>query len=152
MVPNQKLLDVIQIASPCHVSWDEMTGDDRIRHCAHCKLHVYNLAAMTANEAEDLLQAQHANGRVCVRLYRRPDGTILTQDCPVGWRLARRKLVGLATAISAFITFVVCGFAQSRSKENQSPVWDEGPLQAFKSAVDPEVAVMGFCVLPGPNP
>jgi hypothetical protein len=101
------LLDRVQIASPCTARWDDMTGDDRTRHCAECRLNVHNISAMTRDEAERFLQ-QAGAGRVCVRLYRRPDGTILTQDCPVGvarLRAAARKalvrvaaLIGLVSA------------------------------------------------------
>jgi hypothetical protein len=38
------LLDRIEIASPCTVEWDSMTGDDRSRFCGQCKLNVYNIA------------------------------------------------------------------------------------------------------------
>src|SRR5690348_11198318 len=46
------LLDRIQIASPCEASWDAMNGDDRVRFCGLCEKNVYNLSAMTRDEAE----------------------------------------------------------------------------------------------------
>ena len=145
MQPKKRLLDVIQIASPCPAAWDEMQGDQRARFCAQCKLNVYDLSTMTADEAEAFLQARE--GRVCLRLYRRPDGTILTQDCPVGWRLARRKVVGLVTALGAFIGFVVSGLAQSQSREEQDSFVQAGPLRTFEEAVDPKVFTVGMCFI-----
>jgi hypothetical protein len=67
-----------------------MKGDDRVRTCTVCELHVYNLGAMIRMEAEAFLDA--ASGRVCVRLFRRRDGTILTRDCPIGEEARNRRL------------------------------------------------------------
>ena len=79
---NSPLKDV-RIASPCSADWDKMYGDDRKRFCGDCKLNVYNLSGMTREEAEGLIM--RAEGRLCVRFYKRRDGTVITQDCPVGW-------------------------------------------------------------------
>ena len=48
------LLDRIDVRVPCAEDWNAMTGDDRARHCGRCKLTVYNLSAMTHDEAEQL--------------------------------------------------------------------------------------------------
>jgi hypothetical protein len=82
--PKLPLLDRITIASPCSASWDDMVGDDRVRFCGKCEKNVYNLSSMESAEAEALLREHEGN--VCVRLYRRQDGTVLTSDCPVGVR------------------------------------------------------------------
>ena len=93
------LLNDIRIASPCHESWDQMTGDDRARHCGSCDKTVYNLSAMTADQAAELFLARE--GRVCVRLYRRRDGTVLTADCPVGRAARLRRRVRSAALVAA---------------------------------------------------
>jgi hypothetical protein len=54
---------------------------------------------MTRRDAEALLK--ETNGNLCARLYRRADGTVLTEDCPVGLgvKIARvRRRVGWAIA------------------------------------------------------
>jgi hypothetical protein len=98
----------ITIASPCSVPWDSMKGDDFIRHCGQCKLNVFNLSAMTLDEVASLLEKKE--GRMCVRFFRREDGTILTQDCPVGLAAVRRRLMllggTLATALVAAVQWV----------------------------------------------
>jgi hypothetical protein len=77
------VLDNIRVASPCKASWDDMTGDDRVRFCGKCSKHVYNLSNMSRDEAEQVVFA--AEGRLCTRFYRRADGTLLTSDCkPMG--------------------------------------------------------------------
>ena len=86
------LLESVTIASPCTASWDEMIGDERARFCTHCQKDVFNLSALPREEAETFLRARTAD--VCVRLYKRTDGTVLTSDCPVGvTRKRRRKAV-----------------------------------------------------------
>ncbi len=79
-----------------------MEGDDRRRFCAQCKLHVHDVSKMTRDEAEQLMRGA-ANGRVCVRLFRRADGTVLTRDCPVGLRKRVRAAFGRAVAACVFV-------------------------------------------------
>jgi hypothetical protein len=89
------LLERIQIASPCTAKWDEMVGDERARFCGHCQKDVFNLSAMPREEAESFMRERTTD--VCVRLYKRADGTVLTSDCPVGVkRKRRRKMVAAA--------------------------------------------------------
>jgi hypothetical protein len=78
-----------------------MSGDDRVRSCDLCNLHVYNIARLTRKEAESLIAG--AEGRICARLYRRVDGTIITKDCPVGLRAIRRRVARTAGAVFATI-------------------------------------------------
>lgn len=83
------VLDGIRVASPCTADWNQMTGDDRTRHCDECKKNVYNLSDMTREEAEALLIER--NGDLCVRYHQRHDGTILLADCTVGVQHRRRR-------------------------------------------------------------
>ena len=91
-------LDDIQVASPCPAEWGDMVGSDTVRFCASCQKNVYNLSGMKRDEAVDLLRA--TEGRLCVRFFRRADGTVLTEDCPVGiaavLRRAKRMTLGAA--------------------------------------------------------
>ena len=86
------MLDAMSIASPCSADWAQMVGDDKVRYCGKCEKNVFNLSAMTREEAEITVLAKE--GDLCVRLYQRHDGTVLTQDCPVGVRRKRLRLVG----------------------------------------------------------
>src|SRR5436853_394632 len=99
MAESLSLLDRVRIASPCTASWAAMKGDDRDRYCDQCSLHVYNLSEMTRAEAEALVRQRE--GRMCVRLYRRRDGTVLTRDCPIGLAAVRHRLVTGLLAVSA---------------------------------------------------
>jgi len=76
-----------------------MAGDERVRHCTLCSLNVYNFAEMTRDEVRELLV--QTEGRVCARLYRRADGTVITRDCPTGLRALRRRTSRVAAALIA---------------------------------------------------
>ncbi len=112
MENHQSLLDGLTIASPCTVSWDAMKGDERARDCSQCRLRVYNLSAMTRPEAENLLAQK--DGKLCVRFYRRADGTVITQDCPVGLRAVRLKLARMAGAAFALVALLAAGLGLRR--------------------------------------
>jgi hypothetical protein len=93
------MLDRVEVASPCSERWEDMVGDAVVRHCASCDKNVYNLSGMPREVAEQLL-AEHTAGNpeLCVRFFRRADGTLLTADCPVGRKKKRRKKAILAIA------------------------------------------------------
>lgn len=105
-----RLIDRVSVAAPCPAKWEDMVGDDRTRFCGHCAKNVYNVSAMTAAEAEALIREKE--GRVCMRLFRRADGTVLTSDCPLGlaeraYRQARRAvLASLALFVTLSATFL----------------------------------------------
>jgi hypothetical protein len=82
-------VDRIEIASPCTVSWSSMRGDDRVRFCGQCRQNVYNVEGFGRAEARRLVA--QSEGRLCVRILRRPDGTVVTADCWTRLRAARRR-------------------------------------------------------------
>lgn len=85
-------IDEIEISSPCTVDWEGMRqrpGDGRVRFCGQCRQNVYNVEAMSRGEARRLIAARE--GSVCVRILRRPDGTVVTADCWARLRAARRR-------------------------------------------------------------
>jgi hypothetical protein len=93
-------LDNLHVATPCRAAWENMAGTDQVRFCQTCAKNVYNLSMMSRDEAERLIRAKE--GKLCVRFYQREDGTVLTNDCPVGARVARRRLWGgLAAGLAA---------------------------------------------------
>ena len=100
-------LDNIRVAAPCSADWDGMFGNERVRLCEQCHLNVYNLSEMSRVEADRLIN--QAEGRLCVRFYRRRDGSIITQNCPVGLRAIRRRLSRVATAVASFLLSLMAG-------------------------------------------
>ena len=115
MDPKPFDINKLKIASPCPVAWQNMTGDDRQRHCSLCDLNVYNIAGMTAAEVEQLLSSRE--GRLCIRLYRRADGTVITKDCPVGVRVYQKRVAAFAgAAFAAVLGLFSISFGQKGEK------------------------------------
>lgn len=96
----------LKVASPCSADWDSMEGDDQCRFCSLCQKNVYNLAGLGDAESRQLIEDK--GGKVCVRFYRRQDGTVLTSNCPVGAADGRRRIRKRVTAL-AFAGFVAAG-------------------------------------------
>lgn len=113
-LPILSNLDDLRIASPCDADWEGMQAltDDagaRARFCGSCEKNVYDLSAMTRDDAMQLIERHE--GRCCVRFYQREDGTVLTEDCPVGVRALlkkaeRRALLAAAATVGAVAAFV----------------------------------------------
>ncbi|UQA60968.1 hypothetical protein [Polyangium aurulentum] len=93
------LLSNLHVASPCNMDWNGMVGDDRVRFCGSCQKNVYNVSALKAEEAEALLSSKE--GKPCVRMFKRADGTVLTSDCPVGARRVRLRRVAAGAVVGA---------------------------------------------------
>ncbi len=128
-LPTLDAIESLAIPTPCTVPWSEMSGDDRSRYCERCRKPVFDLSAITTAEAAALL-ADPA-GCPCVRFYRRPDGRVLTADCPVGlrtriWRRLRRRA---AWAASLFATIVLpaCRTATQGLPDRPSVVSSQQP-------------------------
>lgn len=134
-----------------------MIGTDRKRFCGDCKLNVYNLSGMSEKEAEQLLV--DSDGRVCVRFYRRADGSILTKDCPVGWAAIKRRMSKTATALASLLFGLLTsvGFMSLINQPKEDLV---GKLEAYPTAtpkpkVKPtpeERPLMGAIAMPAPTP
>jgi hypothetical protein len=93
------VLDNIRIAAPCKEDWSKMQGDDRVRHCTKCDQDVFNLSALTREQAESLIRDKR--GELCARYFKRKDGTVITQDCPIGQRTRRRTTMIAAGALAS---------------------------------------------------
>jgi hypothetical protein len=114
-------LDNLRIAAPCPVGWANMAGDDRKRFCASCRLNVYNFSEMTATEVETLVR--RSDGKVCARMFRRADGTVLTRDCPVGLAAYRKRVSRFAgAAVAMVIGLFSAGYGQSQAETNKKIV------------------------------
>jgi hypothetical protein len=100
-------LDAVTVASPCTVPWESMKGDERKRHCEQCRLNVYDVASLSREAAEELLL--RSEGRVCVRLTRRADGTLVTRDCNRVRAAIARRLRWMRVAAAAVLGAVGLG-------------------------------------------
>jgi hypothetical protein len=129
-----------------------MYGDDRVRHCAECKLNVYNLSGMSRREAESLLL--NSEGRLCIRYFRRSDGTVLTKDCPVGWDAFKRRSRRVASALASVVIGIISGVFGLRLAEttlNLLPLGDVPAVRLNNDLADRATAhepMVGEAVVP----
>lgn len=142
----------LRVASPCSARWDEMRGDDRVRHCARCSLDVYDASYLTEAELRALVSAKVSGERLCMRLHRRSDGTVLTRDCPVG---ARRRRLRMLAAVAAGLSALAVGvrWSYERMMGAEPVVSLKPPLPPPSPPImmgDVDVAPMGRVAIPAP--
>ena len=99
--------DQLRIAAPCDRKWEDMPGDDSRRYCGDCRLFVYNVAELSPEELVEAIES--SEGRFCGRLYTRADGTVLTEDCPVGLAARARRKVATAFAFASAMAAAAFG-------------------------------------------
>jgi hypothetical protein len=102
-------LSNVRVAVPCRADWERMRGNERVRFCDQCSMNVYNLSNMTRKDAEALILS--TEGRLCVRYYHRVDGSILTDNCPVGLRALKRRVSGFSRAVVSSVLSFFAGMA-----------------------------------------
>jgi hypothetical protein len=131
-------LNSIRVASPCSVPWESMAGDDRSRRCEQCSQSVFNISGLSKLQAEDLIRSRE--GRMCVRFYRRNDGTVLTNDCPVGLRAVRARMSRRATAaLAAVLGLFSIGYGQKSDSKQEK---DSKP-KIVRTVNDHDVLITG---------
>ncbi len=104
MPQSIRSFDRMNIPAPCDADWDSMIGNDRVRFCEHCNLHVSNLSAMTRQEAMRLVE--RSEGRLCVRFVTRADGQVLTKQFPKKIHQIARRASRIAAGFQCHAQFV----------------------------------------------
>jgi hypothetical protein len=140
-------LDQLRIAAPCPADWDQMFSfeDERVRFCSQCNLNVYNLSGMSREEAEALINK--TEGRLCVRFYRRADGSILTQNCPVGLRAIKRRVSWAAQVVLGMVLSFVSGLGLYIFHLGRKPY----PLLDNRTPFEESLGTTGMVVAPPRN-
>jgi hypothetical protein len=109
-LPVVDALDAVTIPISCPVSWDEMRGDERTRFCNKCSQNVHDVSELTRDEAVQLLS--EGGKPPCLRIYRRPDGRVMTADCTTrrerAWKWLHKRSPKLAW-LFALVFFAGCG-------------------------------------------
>lgn len=145
------MIDRLTVKTPCTASWDAMVGDDRVRHCCQCNRDVYDLTAMHADEAEAFLDEHLATKRTlpCARLYRRPDGRLMTSQCPTAVDRSHRRRVAGGLAALATTAAAVLYAARPVLGPDDPLVVDDREVRAAAHEVEPAYVEMGAIVLRG---
>lgn len=145
---NDSFLSRISIAAPCSADWDAMPGTERIRNCGDCKKNVYNISDMTEKEAEAFLLEN--NTSKCVTYFQRQDGTILTDNCPVGLRRIRNAWRNIRRVAALFLG----SFFSINAAFSQNPKLDVPEVKLMGKPVmnSSDVKIMGeMAVAPTQN-
>jgi len=133
-------LDSVRVASPCTARWDDMAGDERRRFCTPCGKEVFDLSAMTRSEAEAFLATRFGRA-ACIRLFRRPDGTVITSDCTAGHTRARKVTVAVVAAgVAGFAWAAVSALTNNAQPSRevmgvQAPIGAQAETRATSQAV-----------------
>jgi hypothetical protein len=129
MPKRSSLLDRINIASPCSADWDRMIGNEQVRFCQHCSLHVHHLSKITRKDALRLIAG--SKGKLCVRYYRRPDGAVPTATHAQPLSQIKRRLSRIAAgAFTATLSLASNAAAQSSQPAERDPVVVISPATA----------------------
>ena len=94
-------VDSLRVAKPCNVPWSSMPGDSVVRNCSDCRMNVYNIEGMSEAAVRDLVASRE--DRLCIRLHRRGDGTVITADCPKGLAAFRKRTARIAASVFASV-------------------------------------------------
>jgi hypothetical protein len=94
----------VTIKTPCSVAWEEWKEGETVRFCDQCKLNVHNLSTKSDKEVKELLK--NKTGRLCVFMYKRQDGSVVTDNCPVSLRMLRTKIRAWVACLLLLLTWV----------------------------------------------
>ena len=112
--------DRMIIPAPCDADWDAMVGNERVRFCEHCHLHVTNLSALSRQEAMRLVS--RSEGRLCVRFIKRADGSVVTKHLPQPLHQISRRVSRIAAGAFTATLSLSSAAAQTRSTNTNEPV------------------------------
>jgi hypothetical protein len=164
-VPEELLgfsLEQMSVPVPCTVAWESMTGSEQVRHCAQCQQQVFNISAMVRKDAEEFLQASRISGgdgqdqgRLCVRFYRRPDGTVITRDCFALRRAFRTGSMWMVGMVAGLLLVVLGIFGWGRKSDGSTDsIWpricEHEPFRTLFGSRSS--TVMGSIAVPTPVP
>jgi hypothetical protein len=141
--------DKLEVENPCSMGWDQMEGNEKVRHCNKCRFNVYNFVEMEQEEIDELLVS---GDRVCGRLFVRPDGTYMTKSCAAK-RKRNRVLMFLGFAALLPISFFL--FTSSDERENSTMVRKMRKVPVIGKVVDflypPRYEMAGIICPPAPK-
>jgi carboxypeptidase family protein len=101
MSAKKRRLDQLKVVSPCSTDWDRMSGDEKKRFCSECDKFVYDFSQMTRRQVEAIVSIHQ--GRMCARITRRHDGSLLTLETPQVHPVVARRASPVVNATLAAI-------------------------------------------------
>ena len=129
----------IPIDNPCEVSWENMTGSGRQRHCAHCDEEVINLSMMTECQAEAFLEANHGP---CVRYHLSAEGEILFQTRLQRQRRGAQKMMRAAAMLVPLVLGGAAVATSVQSTDADADIQPPAPVAEAESKVPDLVGLL----------
>lgn len=112
MSAKKNRLDQLKVVTPCSSSWELMSGNNQKRFCADCNKSVFDFSQMTRRQVEAVVAAHQ--GKLCGRITRRPDGSLLTLETPPPIQISTRRASPFLTAtVAALLGISVPAAAQN---------------------------------------
>jgi len=133
MPKSVRSFDRITIPAPCDADWDAMIGNDQVRFCEHCNLHVTDLSSMTRQEAVRLVA--RSEGRLCVRYVQRPGGGILSKQVSAKLHHISRRVSRIAAGAFSAALSLSTAAAQTESQPEKPSTQIEQQVQSDKQNV-----------------
>lgn len=146
MPKSVRSFDRITIPAPCDADWDTMIGNDQVRFCEHCNLHVTDLSSMTRPAAMRLVA--RSQGRLCVRYVQRANRDILTKEIPQRLHHISRRVSRIAAGAFSATLSLASAAAQTRSDVNPNAARQ---TQLVASATAPNEGASISGVVKDPN-
>jgi hypothetical protein len=94
-------------------------------------------------------RSSNQEGRLCIRFYRRPDGTVLTRDCPIGLSLRRRALaksLAAASVVLGALLGIASALGLSQSDEGLIRYFE--PFSRLRRFMPRDTVLKGECSIP----
>jgi len=130
-----------KITTPCDADWEGMIGNDQVRFCEHCQLHVNNLSAMTRSEAIKLVA--RSRGRICIRYVQTAAGEPLIGKMPEKLHHIGRRVSRIAAgAFSAAITVTAVAAQTSPATTDATSCATQQIPEADRAAVNDEFSAI----------
>ncbi len=140
-LPTVDVLDSITIPVLCPVPWDDMRGDHRTRFCAKCSQNVHDVSELTRAEAVSLVTG--GDTIPCLRIYRRPDGRVMTADCVTrrerAWKWLNRRSAW-AAALFALVFMGGCSEPARMTAGEMCPPRSSSAAHENEHVAEPERA------------
>ncbi len=94
-------LENFEVPKPCSMNWDEMTGNEEIRHCEKCQHPIYNISEMPKRRALKVLN--QPDEKVCVSYLQDEQSQVITQTY---FGIFKRNFVkGLSAVLAIIFSF-----------------------------------------------
>lgn len=134
---KKSFIDSVKVGKPCPEEWEKMSGNDRIRFCAHCAKNVRNLSALTRKEAARMVLA--SDGSICIRYIKNPftEKPIFAGQLH---QITRRSPVLAAGIVSATLALSSMAYSQSEPPTSDPKIPVIMVPQSDREYEEPEAA------------